>query len=422
MLKTVPLSDLELGMFVHKLEGRWYDHPFWKSRFLIEDEEKLGILKASRLRSVVIDTSKGKDIAAPAHRDDAAPGGPAPSSALARIRAVRKRSAEPAPAIGPVSMEQELNAAQAIAEKAKHSLNRTFIAARLGKAINVRSVEPVISDILASVRRNPQAFSGLMRCKLKNEVMFAHALSVSALMVSLARKMKLPPQETHLCGLAGLLLDIGVNYLPPSIDPPGGDFRNADPAVWEQHVLLGYRALKNDDELPQMVLDACHQHHERMDGKGYPQGLVGDEIAVVARMAAICDTFDFLLNETDTTAALDPAAAIAHMRSMEGAFDEEILRLFIEAVGIYPVGSFVILHSEKLAMVIDEDRQDYARPVVQAFYSLAEGARVLPHRIELARCVGKDEIIGIADLSGLDLPDDAQLRELIFLSTYKNAT
>ncbi|SHN60329.1 hypothetical protein SAMN02745193_02105 [Erythrobacter sanguineus] len=90
----------------------------------------------------------------------------------------------------------------------------------------------MVHDILASARRNPQAFSGLMRCKLKNEVMFRHALSVSALMISLARKMKLSAQEIHDCGLAGLLLDIGVNYLPQTITPPFGDFRNTDPKIW----------------------------------------------------------------------------------------------------------------------------------------------------------------------------------------------
>jgi HD-GYP domain-containing protein (c-di-GMP phosphodiesterase class II) len=421
VLKTVSLTDLELGMFVHKLEGRWIDHPFWKSRFLIEDDEKLDILRSSRLRGVVIDTSKGKDVGASAPQRMAPASSPAPGGST-RFNAIRKRSAAAIPQIGPVSMEQEISAAGAIAEKAKNSLNRTFIAARLGKAINVRSVEPVISDILASVRRNPQAFSGLMRCKLKNEVMFAHALSVSALMVSLARKMKLPPQDIHYCGVAGLLLDIGVNYLPPTIDPPGGDFRNADPSIWPQHVMLGYRALQNDGDLTQLVLDACLQHHERIDGKGFPAGLVGDEIAVVARMAAICDTFDFLLNATNTTAAMDPAAAIAHMRTMQGAFDDDILRLFIETVGIFPVGSFVTLRSGKIAMVIDEDSEDHTRPVVQAFYCLAQGERVLPHRIELAKRVGEDEITGIADLSAFELPDDAQLRELIFLSTYKNTS
>ena len=174
-------------------------------------------------------------------------------------------------------------------------------------------------------------------------------------------------------------------------------------------------------DLPKLVLDACLQHHERMDGSGFPQRLEGDQITIVARMAAICDSFHFLLTSTDAGPGNDPAEAVKAMRAQAGAFDEEILRLFIETVGLYPVGAFVVLASQKLAMVIDEDHKDPMRPVVQAFYSLEAGERILPHRIALAQSNDNERIIGIADLRGLDLPADEQLRELVFLSAYRSA-
>lgn len=419
MLKQIAVSELQLGMFVHKFEGGWFDHPFWKAKFLIEDTEKLAAIKESRLRAVVIDTAKGKDMSSPAHAK--APAAPQPDSpATSRIKSIRQRSAVQQSATHPVSMTQELESAAAIADQAREKLNKAFIAARLGKALDVRKVEPVVSDILASVRRNPQAFSGLMRCKLKNEQIFRHALSVSALMVALADRMKLPAQDIHNCGLAGLLLDIGVIYLPIAGDPPGGNYRNLDERVWQSHVLLGHRALENDGGLPQLVLDGCLLHHERMDGRGYPKRLAGTDIPVVARMAAICDTFEFLMAGTDKIPKLDPAAAVEAMRAQKGAFDEDILRQFIETVGLYPVGAFVVLSSRKLAMVIDEDRKDPMRPVVQAFYSLDSGERILPHRIALAQGNDDERIVSIADLSGLDLPEDSQLRELVFLSAYRS--
>lgn len=425
MLKQIAVSELELGMFVHKFEGSWFEHPFWKARFLLDDAERLATIKASRINAVVIDTERGRDIVP--HAASAAayevPGAkpPAYDGPERRMRNLRRRVAAQVAADRRVSMEDELAAAATIAEKARDKLNNAFIAARLGRALDVRKVEPVVSDILASVRRNPQAFSGLMRCKLKNEQVFRHALSVSALMVALADRMKLPAADIHNCGLAGLLLDIGVNYLPHAVEPPGGDYRNLGEPVWQQHVVLGHRALVNDGGLPPLVLDACLYHHERIDGRGYPQQLAGDRIPLIARMAAICDSFDFHLTGTDRSHALDPAAAIAAMRDEPGAYDPEILRLFIETVGLYPVGSFVVLASQKVAMVIDEDRKDPLRPVVQAFYSLGSGERILPHRIALAQGNDNERIMGIADLTGLDLPEDAQLRELVFLSTYRNA-
>ncbi|WDA40189.1 HD-GYP domain-containing protein [Erythrobacter sp. BLCC-B19] len=423
MLKHIAVSDLELGMFVHKFEGGWFDHPFWKAKFLVEDADKLATIKASRLRGVVIDTSKGRDVAAARPSAASVPAREPASAngAQRRIRSIKQRTAEQLKVAEPTSMAQEIGTAAAIAHQARDKLGKTFIAARLGKALDVRKVEPVVSDILASVRRNPQAFSGLMRCKLKNEAIFRHALSVSALMVALADRMKLPAADIHNCGLAGLLLDIGVNYLPGAGEPPMGDFRHADERIWQQHVMLGYRALQNDSDLPQLVLDACLMHHERMDGRGYPQRCAGDQIPVVARMAAICDSFEFLLAGSDTAPGLDPASAVEALRAQSGAFDEDILRLFVEVVGLYPVGAFVVLRSQKLAMVIDEDRRDPLRPVVQAFFSLAAGERILPHRIALAESNDNERIEGIADLSGLGLPSDDQLRELVFLSAYRNA-
>lgn len=420
MLKQIAVSDVELGMFVHKFEGGWFDHPFWKAKFLIEDEDKLAAIRDSRVCTVVIDTARGRDVGGPSPQAGGPSSGQAPAPANARVKSIKQRTAAQLAPAQPVSMSQEVETARAIADQARDKLGKTFIAARLGKALDVRKVEPVVSDILASVRRNPQAFSGLMRCKLKNEQIFRHALSVSALMVALADRIKLPPQDIHNCGLAGMLLDIGINYLPAGSEPPCGNYRNIEDRIWKNHVMLGYRALQNDGALPQLVLDACLQHHERMDGKGFPQGLPGDQIAPVARMAAICDSFEFLLTGSDGKRRLDPAAAIAAMRAQSGAFDEDILRLFIETVGLYPVGAFVVLHSSKLAMVIDEDRKDPMRPVVQAFYSLEAGERILPHRIALAEGNDNERIVGIADLAGLDLPEDEQLRELVFLSAYRN--
>jgi HD domain len=185
--------------------------------------------------------------------------------------------------------------------------------------------------------------------------------------------------------------------------------------------MLGYRALQNDDSLPEAVLSACLEHHERIDGQGYPKGLVKDEISTIGRMAAICDTFDFMLTRSASGEALDPAVAVQRLRTMEGAFDPEILRCFIESVGHYPIGSFVELHSGRLAMVIDDDLRDKEKPVVQVFYSLEEQERVVPHRVPLAQADCKDGIIGIADLTGLDLPEEAQLRELVFFTAYKMA-
>lgn len=430
MLKQVSLPDLELGMFVHKMTGSWFDHPFWKSKFLLEDPSKLRVLQESSLDGVIIDTARGKDVEQQ-RNVEISTRQPDPAQ---RLKSIRTRQSLSPKATGrqpfnqqpcrqqpskPASTGQEVQAAHAIAENATSKMQKAFFAARLGKALNIRNVEPVVEDIHASVRRNPQAFSGLMRCKLNNEFVYRHSLSVSALMISLASQMKLSDDDIFNAGFAGLFLDLGTNYLPKDLAPDDGNFSKLDPKIWQQHVILGHRALQNDDVLSDTVLDACLHHHERFDGSGFPNALKGHEISIGGRMAAICDTFDFLLTDDGTGNAIDPAAAITRLTEMEGAFDQEILRKFIESVGRYPVGSFVRLRSDRLAMVVDENPEDFTKPVVEVFYSLKTHKRIPQRRMIFAEDMDEDEIVDVADLSELDLPDEAYLRETVFLAAYK---
>lgn len=153
ILKNIELWDLKLRMFVQKMNGSKFEQPLWKSNFLIEDHGRLQLLIQSKLRGVVIDTTKGKDEHAPPADARVSVGEPT-TIASRRIKAINKRTKREAVTAQPVSVEQELDAAQAIAHEANEHLHRTFMAARLGKALNVKPAEPVVNDILASIRRN----------------------------------------------------------------------------------------------------------------------------------------------------------------------------------------------------------------------------------------------------------------------------
>lgn len=422
MLKRVPLNDLEKGMFVTKMEGSWFNHPFWKSQFMIDDAQKLQTLRKSSLTAVVIDTAKGKDVTPKTIKKSAYKGqsaSPNSHQSSARLNNLKQRQSVSQKPVKPSTTDKEVKASRALIGQAKDRMQKAFLAARLGKVLNVRAVQPIVSDICASVQRNSQAFNGLMRCKLRNELTYNHALAVSALMISLGYRMRLSEREIHEAGLAGMFLDIGTSYYPKNIQPEGGDYRKLEPKVWEQHVLLGFRALQNDDAMPEAVATACIQHHERMDGKGFPKGLTGDNIEQIGRMAAICDTFDFLLSPSADYQPLDPARAVRVLEKMEGAFDPEILRLFIESVGLFPVGSFVRMRSNKLAMVVDADKKDWTKPIVQTFFCLSKSQGVPAQTLFLSKDDEEDEIVDIANLEGLDLPDEKHLREMLFLRAHK---
>ena len=426
MLKRIESSEVELGMFIHKMEGSWFSHPFWRAKFLVSDEEQLAKLRDSELDGVVIDTSKGSDLGGRANaiqqqsiplplRERSAP----PRAPLAGTR--RAVSAPNTGAAGkpfdlsstaPQTTAREFGNATRVAGRAQKAVSKVFLEARLGKAIKASAVEPVIEDIFASVQRNPHAFNGLMRCKRDNEYLYRHALAVSALMITLGRQIKLSVQDLQLAGMAGLLIDVGIGHLPVDLAEYGGDYRLIPDAIMESHVALGHNSLIAGG-MPAVVVRACLEHHERLDGSGYPQGLAGDAISHFARMVAICDTYDYLVNDADGALGLNPVEALQKIETMPG-LDGDLLASFTEAMGIYPIGSVVLLRSGRLAMVIDQCPSDVSRPRVRPFYSVKLGRMVASSEVDLANCQGEDAIEGPASPNDHNISHFPELRSKLF--------
>ena len=332
MLKQIAISQIELGMFVHKLEGSWFRHPFWKSRFLLDDPSMLTELQQSALDTVIIDTAKGLDLRAvprrPAANDQTAPPQPVfRTSRRSPMPARREASAHvDLRSTAPQPMAREFGLAKTVAGESRKVVSRMFLQARLGKSIKVAQVEPVIEDVFASIQRNPHAFNGLMRCKRDNQFVYRHVLAVSALMISLARQMKLSPAHIREAGMAGLLMDVGIGHLPVDLSAYGGDYRNVPIKVFEQHVDLGHQLLTGGGGLSPNVLEACVAHHEALDGTGYPNKLKGDQIGLFPRMAAICDTYDAMVSDTAEGVGMNPASAIEQLSYMKDWFDGEVLK------------------------------------------------------------------------------------------------
>ena len=423
MLKTIPPSQVELGMFVHKLEGSWLKHPFWKSRFLLDDPETLADLRDADIRGVVIDVSKGRDVAPaqPQVRRVFTP--PIPGATTARRPPpLRQRAAPDFASTARTGMNREFGQAQTVAKRGEKLVSQMFLSSRLGKAVDAGAVEPVISDIFASVQRNPHAFNGLMRCKRDNQFIYQHALAVSALMISLGRAMRLAPAMIRHAGMAGLLLDVGIGHLPLNLDEYGGDYREFGDAILRNHTTLGYDYLQLGGDIPEEVALVALQHHERMDGTGYPMGIKGEQISLLSRMAAVCDTYDMLVTDSSRKRGLDPATAIVEMQEMAGRFDPVVLAAFIEAICAHPVGSVVRLASDRLALVVDQDPADHRQPRVRTFFSLNTGKMVKPEDIALAHCFGRDRIVGQADPEAYGIKDFDKLRLRIFTAACKAAS
>ena len=387
-------EDLRLGMFIQSLEGSWFDHPFWRSKFLLTSEDELRALQSSDVETVWVDTDKSLPPAI-AHLVGEVTASPSLIEGLAleptEAPEVPEAKAAPRPRRAPRSNEYQ--AAESVLEDCKAAVGELFTRIQNGNAAAIEDAAPVVSGIAESVERNPDALITLTRIRSLDEYTYMHSVAVSALMINLARELQLPPDYVKQAGTAGLFMDVGKGFLDPDLLHKPGEYSDEDWVEMRRHPQLGAEAVRSSGEMSKIVADVCLHHHEKYDGTGYPDRLKGDDISLFARMAAICDTYDALASKRPHRPALGPAEAVAEMYKLKGHFDESLLTSFIRSIGIYPVGSLVRLESRMLGCVAAQRRDQLTRPVIRIFYSIPQRSHVPVHELDLAEVPQPDRIV-----------------------------
>lgn len=377
MLKRVDASQLRVGMYVHDLDCSWIEHPFVRNRFMLSSEEEIHKILAAQIRFVVIDCSKGLGV------DDA------PTLAEAREQTESELldlAAQVAPAPMRASMAEELQRAANIRRQAAGLVREVMQDARLGKAIELDRVAPVVENITASILRNPGALLGLLRIKSKDDYTFLHSVSVCTLLVAFCRSRNLGDETTYQAGLGGLLHDTGKALVPDHILNKPGRLSDEEFAIIRRHPLDGYDILRKTPGLGPIPLDITLHHHERRDGSGYPDRLGGDDISELAQMAAIVDVYDAITADRVYHKGLPAAEALRKIYEWSKFhFNPVLAQEFVRCVGIYPVGTLVMLESGRLAVVVEPHESSLLTPKVTAFFDARRQHYIRPESVDLAR-------------------------------------
>lgn len=392
MLRKIRVDQLRLGMQLHELCGSWLDHPFWKKRFVLKDESDLQKLRASGVVECWIDTDKGFDLDAPPALP-AEPRSPDPAPATTSARAPLDEVVA-LPAHVPVA--EEAARAAALCSRSKKAIESLFTDARLGKVISTEQCLSLVDDIATSMHRNPGALISLARLKTHDNYSYMHSVAVCALMVALGRKLGLGEDECREAGMAGMLHDIGKAMMPIEVLHKPGTLSNDEYAVIMTHPERGRELLAAAGDVSEIAIDVCFHHHERPDGRGYPEGLSGERLSLHARMGAVCDVYDAITSNRPYKDGWDPAESIARMSdwSLKGQFDPAVFQAFVESIGIYPTGSLVRLQSGRLAIVAEQNPASSLKPKVKIFFSTKSLMPMAPEIIDLARQGCVERIVG----------------------------
>lgn len=350
-MKTINIQDAAVGMYVLAV-SRQQGNVAVKSEGWIRSEQMLAQLKQKGVLELQID----------------------PDRQLADPNIAATTAAEVAPApVHPgrpkVKLTQELGKAKHLYQQARDLQRKAFADIATGKSIDAEPFRQCAEGFIESVFRNQDALLCMSRIRDKDAYLLEHSVNVSILMTVLAKHLQLPADVIEQLATGALLHDIGKIKVPDAILHKPGKLTEAEFQLMRDHVVFSREILQQVPGLSPISLDVAAAHHERLDGRGYPLGLSGEQISLYARMIAIVDTYDAITAKRVYKEGMTCLAALKILRKDSGShFDTELVNRFISAVGIYPPGTLVRLNSQKIGLVTETNWDDATKPKLKTFY------------------------------------------------------
>jgi len=269
------------------------------------------------------------------------------------------------PEVITTSVEKELPRARVVHQKASTLVKNCMEDVILGNAINEEALKENVSKTVESIVRNPDAMMWLTRLSNKDDHASKHSINTCILGVTFGRFIGVPVEELEKLSIAALMHDIGKLQIPTEILNNPGTLNDAEMKIIRKHPIYSRNLLMSAGKYFSNAIDVAYSHHERMDGSGYPRGLVAHQISPFARILAIIDTYDAMTSEQVYRAELSPFESLKFLNVNKGVkFDEQLTKWFIKLIGVFPVGSVVELTNKQIGIVITSNRGDNLRPKV----------------------------------------------------------
>jgi putative nucleotidyltransferase with HDIG domain len=376
MKKRIGIDELQPGMLIEKLDRSWLNTPFFRHKMTITSHQQIAQLKACGVRTLLVSFNAEEIGNTPEVKPDIDIGANTARPAIADTASI--------PAIVP--FEEELPVARQVYQVAKTVIQDAMNDTRLGRAINVDAVRAVISDMTDSVFRNPDALSSLSRLKRFDEYTFYHSVNTALLAMSLGQSLGFDRSALHLAGVGTLLHDIGKTKIPLEILNKPGRFELHEMEIMKQHVLRGVEVLASTTGLGESYIQPALEHHERVNGAGYPYRRAKKDISQFGLITAVVDIYDAMTSDRCYHKGR-PAHEILQLLyrlSLEGHLDSTLVQRFIQIVGVYPVGSIVELNTGETGIVKQVNHHAPLAPVVFLVKSAGNTLLSMPHEQDLS--------------------------------------
>ncbi|NOX88177.1 MAG: HD-GYP domain-containing protein [Calditrichaeota bacterium] len=391
MIKKVKVDQLKPGVYISDFNCNWISHPFLTSKKRINSYRDVEKIKRTGIDEVYIDTTKGIDVYDTFSKDE-----------FLRIFESDSFQISPGDELDfevQVPLKKELKRAREIQNQASQILKKAYQDIRYGNGIRVDEVASTVKEIVNSISRNHDALLLISNIKNKDEYTYEHSINVSILTAGICKALKMEKEEIVDYTLGAFLHDIGKSKIPNEILNKKTPLTPKEFEILKKHVNYGMELVSSHEHISENALSVIAEHHERLNGTGYPRKLNEYEISKGGKVGAIIDVYDALTSNRVYHPPLNPVQAIKEIYAQRLIhFDEDLIEQFIRFLGIYPPGSIVKLESGFLAIVIEAGRANILRPIVRLIYDLKKDIPITPRNLDLSKGIGElHNIVGTVD-------------------------
>lgn len=365
-------------MYVAELDRPWLETPFLFQGFYLETEKEIAELQRY-CDHVHVDIERSGDVPLPALSR------PLPStgdrSGLLGGRKTRNGSSAPpkkkrAKAAASSTkdiyrpmdtgvLRKEILQVKIAHERTIGAVNDIFASLRDGEGMELQAAEEAIEPMIESVVENEDALSWLARMKKKDNYIHDHSIASCVWAMVFGKHLGLDKEDLRVLGLGALLMDVGKTRIPTDILVKTNELSGKERLLLRKHVEFGREIARRVDGVDARVIQIIESHHERYNGTGYPQGLKSNDIPVFARIAGIVDAYDAMTTYRPYAEAVSTYAAMRKLNELAGVeFQAEMVEQFVQAVGIFPVGTLVELSTGEVGVVIGQNRTRRLRPQI----------------------------------------------------------
>ncbi len=384
-------QDLEVGTFV-KLEGSWFSHPFPTNTFKIKSSEDLATIQGLKNVTILHDPERSASFDIDDVQDEnrrpfdyekevaVSKDGETISDSAFNQREVDEPLIKESSLSEIMDRREDYHEFQDHLRKVEGAYQKTlgqghelFRQLSDRRPAGLKTADAMVTSIVTAMQ-NPKTAMSLIDVVGSNGIRWGlseHALNVCTLTLLIGRQLGLDTERLMELGRGSLFHDVGYRALPMNVRfSMSGMKVEPDPELGRGHPKVGQNIMSSFPDTSPAVLEMIGQHHERLDGSGFPNGTKGNDLSMLTKIVMVADHYDELCNAPDPQSSLSPHAALSRlfrhvvMKGESSKFCQEVVQALVQAIGVYPPGSLVELTDGFLGVVSLINIHNPTKPIV----------------------------------------------------------